>query len=73
MILQVVGCELSAHSSAGGAERSGTAKLAGRGEVLEKSEAVIGDCDYDDCEQWTVITVAVISLLHNFVSLSYFQ
>ena len=28
VILRVVGCELSAHSFAGGAERSGAAKLA---------------------------------------------
>ena len=56
MILRVVGCELSAHNSAGGAERSGAAKLAAemmdcdkagcRGEVVEKSEAVNNGCDW---------------------------
>ena len=56
VILRVVGCELSAHNSAGGAERSGAAKLAAetmdcdkagcRGEVVEKSEAVNNGCDW---------------------------
>ena len=49
VILRVVGCELSAHNSAGGAERSGAVKLA-----AEEEER--------GCEQWAVITMAVIKL-----------
>ena len=43
-------CGLSAYSSAGGAERMGLRSWLQR----RKSEAVIGDCDNDGCEQWTV-------------------